>query len=62
MVDEKVIEAFYMMWDSFPGNVRLIHKNKTVLAANKYVHITLDPNTINIDFSNWRNRNANRFF
>ncbi|EKQ54387.1 MULTISPECIES: hypothetical protein [unclassified Clostridium] len=35
MVDEKIIEAFYMMWDSFPGNARLIHKNRTVLAANK---------------------------
>ncbi|UZQ52013.1 hypothetical protein [Clostridium kluyveri] len=35
MVDERIIEAFYMMWDSFPGNARLIHKNKTVLAANK---------------------------
>lgn len=35
MVDEKIIEAFYMMWDSFPGPVRLIHKNHTVLAANE---------------------------
>jgi hypothetical protein len=24
MVDEKIIEAFYMIWDSFPGLVRLI--------------------------------------
>lgn len=35
MVDEKIIEAFYMMWGSFPGAVRLIHKNHTVLAANE---------------------------
>ena len=35
MVDEKIIEAFYMMWDSFPGSVRLIHTNHTVLAANE---------------------------
>jgi hypothetical protein len=35
MVDEKIIEAFYMMWDNFPGIVRLIHKNRTVLAANE---------------------------
>ncbi|MGY0371964.1 hypothetical protein [Clostridium sp. JNZ J1-5] len=35
MVDKKIIEAFYMMWDSFPGPARLIHKNRTVLAANE---------------------------
>lgn len=35
MVDKKVIEAFHIMWDSFPGSVRLIHKNHTVLAANE---------------------------
>lgn len=35
MVNEKVIEAFHMMWDSFPGAVRLIHKNRTILAANE---------------------------
>jgi len=35
MVDEKIIEAFYMMWDSFPGAARLIHKNHTILAANE---------------------------
>lgn len=35
MIDDKIIEAFYMMWDSFPGSVRLIHKNHTVLAANE---------------------------
>lgn len=35
MVDKKIIEAFHIMWDSFPGSVRLIHKNHTVLAANE---------------------------
>ncbi|KZL88486.1 hypothetical protein [Clostridium magnum] len=35
MIDEKVIEAFHIMWDSFPAPVRLIHKNKTVLAVNE---------------------------
>lgn len=35
MVDQKVIEAFHMMWGSFPGPVRLIHKNQTVLAVNE---------------------------
>ncbi|GFZ30217.1 hypothetical protein CSC2_07430 [Clostridium zeae] len=35
MVDEKIIEAFHMMWDNFPGSVRLIHKNRTVLAVNE---------------------------
>lgn len=35
MVDEKIIEAFHMMWDGFPGAVRLIHKSRTVLAVNE---------------------------
>ncbi|KOA20108.1 hypothetical protein CLHOM_14780 [Clostridium homopropionicum DSM 5847] len=35
MVDKKIIEAFYMMWDSFPGPARLIHKNRTILAAKE---------------------------
>jgi len=34
MIDPKVIEAFHMMWDSFPATVRLIHKNRTVIAVN----------------------------
>lgn len=38
MVDGKVIEAFHMMWGSFPAPVRLIHKNKTVLAVNEMAH------------------------
>lgn len=35
MIDDKVLEAFHMMWDSFPAPVRLIHKNKQVLAINE---------------------------
>ena len=35
MADEKMLEAFHMMWDNFPGAVRLIHKNRTVLAVNE---------------------------
>jgi hypothetical protein len=35
MVDEKIIEDFYMMWGNFPASVRLIHKNRTILAANE---------------------------
>lgn len=34
MVDEKVIEAFNMMWGNFPVPARLIHRDKTVLAIN----------------------------
>jgi hypothetical protein len=35
MVDQKIIEDFYMMWSNFPASVRLIHKNRTILAANE---------------------------
>jgi hypothetical protein len=35
VVDEKIIEAFHTMWDNFPGAVRLISKNRIVLAANE---------------------------
>jgi hypothetical protein len=31
----KVIEAFHLMWDFFPEPVRLIAKNRTVLAINR---------------------------
>jgi hypothetical protein len=34
VIDPKVEEAFHMMWGNFPAPVRLIHKNKTVLAVN----------------------------
>lgn len=35
MIDEKIIEDFYMMWNDFPDSVRLIHRNRTILAANE---------------------------
>lgn len=33
-IDKSVIAAFHQMWDLFPGSVRLIHKNHTILASN----------------------------
>ncbi len=35
MVDENCIDAFHMMWGSFPAPVRLIHKSKAVVAVNE---------------------------
>ena len=35
MVDKTVIDAFHMMWGGFPAPVRLIHKNRQVLAVNE---------------------------
>lgn len=35
MVDSTVIDAFHMMWGKFPEPVRLIHKDRTVLAVNE---------------------------
>ena len=35
MIDSAVIDAFHMMWGSFPAPVRLIHKNRQVLAVNE---------------------------
>ena len=35
MVDSTVIDAFHMMWGSFPEAVRLIHKSRKVLAVNE---------------------------
>lgn len=32
---ENQIAAFHMMWGSFPGPVRLIHKSRKVLAVNE---------------------------
>ncbi len=34
MTDPEVLAAFDMMWGSFPVPVRLIHRDKTVLAVN----------------------------
>jgi hypothetical protein len=35
MADQKIIEAFHLMWDFFPEPVRLIERNRTVLAVNR---------------------------
>ena len=36
MVDSKILDAFQMMWGSFPAPVRLIHKSRMVLAVNQF--------------------------
>ena len=33
-VDEKLIEAFHLMFDHFPEGVQLAHKSKRVVALN----------------------------
>lgn len=33
--DRRIIEAFHTLWDTFPERVRLIRKDRTVLAVNK---------------------------
>jgi hypothetical protein len=35
MVNPKAVDAFHLMWDNFPTPVRLIHRNRTVLAVNE---------------------------
>jgi hypothetical protein len=34
MMDQKMLEAFQMMWGPFPEPVMLVHKNRTILAVN----------------------------
>ncbi len=34
-IPEEVINAFHMMWDTYPVHARLIHKDRTVIAVNK---------------------------
>lgn len=33
---EKEIESFHLLWDRFPDKVRLIRKDRTVVAVNQY--------------------------
>lgn len=33
-ISQEVIDAFHLMWDMYPGSVRLIHKSHVVLACN----------------------------
>ena len=35
MTDEKLIESFHAMWNNYPYMVRLIRKDRIVLAVNK---------------------------
>ena len=35
MTEEKIIEMFRLMWDNVPGLVRLIRKDRTVVAVNR---------------------------
>jgi hypothetical protein len=34
MMDQKMLDAFHMMWGPFPEPVLLVHKNRTILAVN----------------------------
>jgi len=40
MIDSKVVEAFHMMWGSFPEPVALVHKSREVMAVNAICHST----------------------
>ena len=31
---ENVIKSFHLMWDKFPGPATLVHKSRTIMAAN----------------------------
>jgi hypothetical protein len=35
MVDEKIVEAFHLMWGNFPEPVMLVHKTREILAVNE---------------------------
>ncbi len=46
----KVIESFHLMWDNFPERARLIRKDRTVLAVNKFAaSIGMEPGVRCID-------------
>jgi|UniRef100_E6XJM4 hypothetical protein len=34
MVDQKILNAFQLMWGPFPEPVMLVHKDRTILAVN----------------------------
>ncbi len=36
MVEQRILEAFEMMWGPFPEPVMLIHRDRTVLAVNDF--------------------------
>ena len=33
--DPKLIEAFTLMWGTYPGQASLVHKSKTIIAVNR---------------------------
>jgi hypothetical protein len=33
---DELMNAFYLMWESFPGTARLIRKDRTILASNAF--------------------------
>ncbi len=33
---DELINAFYLMWENFPGTARLIRKDRTIIASNAY--------------------------
>ena len=33
--DPKLVEAFMLMWGSYPGPASLVHKSKTIIAVNE---------------------------
>jgi hypothetical protein len=35
MVEQKIIEAFYLMWNFFPEPIMPVEKNRTILAVNR---------------------------
>jgi hypothetical protein len=35
MVDDKLIEAFHLMWGNFPEPVMLVHQTREILAVNE---------------------------
>ncbi|WP_371373248.1 hypothetical protein [Sporomusa aerivorans] len=35
MIDDKIIEAFHLMWGNFPEPVMLVHKTREILAVNE---------------------------
>ncbi len=34
MIEQKILDAFQMMWGPFPEPVMLVHKDRTILAVN----------------------------
>lgn len=39
-IDQKVIDAFHLMWDYFPEPVTLVHKSREIMATNPACKLT----------------------